>query len=172
MKIPKLSLVPIFALTAMLTTAGCSIISKSPDGNDLAAQSCSDDASPVSSVSKIVSIGLDDREPKDVPGDELAARLELDQRRSILSAQAAATNSYWQPLADAWALEEALARVILESQTKTTADLSGALIPDKTYYEKFLANVNIDFAAITKDTYCRISFVKLNIPIVYETSPK
>ena len=172
MKESKRSLIPIFALTAMLTTAGCSVISKSPDGNDLAAQSCSDDASPISSASKIVPIGLDDREPKDVPGDELAARLEIDQRRSILSAQAAAINSYWQPLADAWALEEALARVILESQTERISDSPGSFIPDKTYYEKFLANVNIDFAAITKDTYCRISFVKLNIPVVYETSPK
>jgi len=28
--------------------------------------------------------------------------------------------------------------------------------------------VNIDFAAVTKDTYCRIAFVKQNIEITYE----
>mgnify|MGYP007096638636 CR=1 FL=1 len=172
MKIRRISLLSFSTAVSMLIVSGCSLISSNPNGNDLAAQSCTQDVEIATSTSKIVPIGFDTRSPRDVPGDELANRIELDQLRSILSAQAAATNSYWQPLADAWSLEEALARAVLKSHENTIANEAGALIPDISYFEKFMANVNTDFAAVTKDTFCRISFVKYGIPILYEPNQK
>lgn len=153
----------------LLTLTSCALNSKEPDGSDLAAQSCSGDLLPVSTVSKIVEIGVDKITPDKVKLIELNKRVQDDQMRSILSAKAVATNKYWQPLADAWALEEALARATLESLlSPKVADASKILIVDTSAYDKFVSNVNIDFAAVTKDTYCRIAFVKQNIEITYE----
>ena len=47
-------------------------------------------------------------------------------------------------------------------------DEAGVATIDTSIYDKFLSNVNIDFAAVTKDTYCRIAFLKQNIQIKYE----
>jgi hypothetical protein len=153
----------------LLTLTGCALNSKEPDGSDLAAQSCSGDLLPVSAVSKIVEIGVDKTTPDKVKLIELNKRVQDDQMRSILSAKAVASNKYWQPLADAWALEEALARATLASLLSTkVADATGILIVDTRAYDKFVSNVNIDFAAVTKDTFCRIAFVKQNIEITYE----
>ena len=101
--------------------------------------------------------------------DEIQQRAETVQTRSILSAKAAAANKYWQPLADAWALEEAFVSAALKSlESERISDDAGLQKIDTRIYDEFIANVNIDFAAVTKDTYCRIAFVKQNIEIKYE----
>ena len=172
MKITRHTKFALSTVMAAMALSGCSLVSKEANGNEFAAQSCSQDAMPATISSKIVSLGLDTRTSQDVTSDEINARIELDLSRSILSAQAAAENSYWQPLADAWALEEALARAILDSQIETSLDATGAVVASRANFEKFISNVNTDFAAATKDTYCRIAFVKLNIPITYEQKTK
>ena len=151
----------------LLTISGCSLISDKSDGSDLASQSCSTDLLPASATSKIVAIGLEKSTPDKILRSNLASRIDSDQQRSILSAQAAAINTYWQPLADAWALEEALARATLVSKNETYFVGTEVKI-NNTHYEKFLSNINIDFAAVAKDTYCRIAFVKQKIAIGYE----
>ena len=157
--------------TTIAALAGCSLTEAEPDGSDLAVQSCSIDLLPISTTSQIVPIGiskisLNSQTDKNI----IQSRAEVNQTRSILSAKAAATNKYWQPLADAWALEEAYVRAALKSlESDKIPDDTGSLLKiDTGTYDKFVANVNIDFAAVTKNTYCRIAFVKQNIEIKYE----
>ena len=79
------------------------------------------------------------------------------------AAEAAALNSYWQPLADAWALNEALIQTIVD----------GGLSPSTSEgYIQFKQNVNLNYASISKDTYCRIAFSKKGIAIDYEAVQK
>lgn len=158
-----------FGCVFLLTLTGCALNSKESDGSDLAAQSCTSDLSPASVASKIVAIGIDKTTPDKAELIELNRRVKDDQNRSIISAKAAADNKYWQPLADAWALEEALARSTLFSLlSEKVVGEAGTPVVDTSAYDKFVSNVNIDFAAVTKDTYCRIAFVKQNIEITYE----
>lgn len=151
---------------AIAIFAGCSLNSNKPDGSDLAAQSCANDLVAVSAASQIVDVGIDQRTPNEIGIQTLTERSEELKDRAILSVRAASINKYWQPLADAWALEEALIRASLastvgyrDSEQKLTFPLD---------FKTFLSNVNIDFAAVAKDTYCRIAFVKQNIEIKYE----
>lgn len=154
---------------AVATFAGCSLTEAEPDGSALSAQSCSRDLLPISAASNIVQTGIDETSPKKLSQKDLEARVKDNQKRSLLGAAAAATNKYWQPLADAWALEEALARAALLSLlSDKVVDEAGETTIDTSIYDKFLSNVNIDFAAVTKDTYCRIAFLKQNIQIKYE----
>lgn len=154
---------------AVALLAGCSLTESESDGSALSAQSCSRDLLPVSVLSKIVQIGIDETSPKKLSQVSLEASVENFQKRAILGANAAATNKYWQPLADAWALEEALARAALLSLlSEKVVDEAGVANVDTSIYDKFLSNVNIDFATVTKDTYCRIAFLKQNIQIKYE----
>ena len=166
LRIAKATLASAFAVAIF---AGCSLTETEPDGSALSAQSCSQDLLPISAASIIVQIGIDETSPRKLSQKDLEARVENNQKRSIIAANAAATNKYWQPLADAWALEEALARAALLSLfSEKIVDEAGVANIDTSIYDKFLTNVNIDFAAVTKDTYCRIAFVKQNIEIKYE----
>ena len=89
--------------------------------------------------------------------------IEVVRKRAILSAQAAAANTYWQPLADAWALNEALLQAIIDS---------GLILDSYSAYFEFIRNVNLDYAATSKDTYCRIAFSNKGIVINYEADAK
>jgi hypothetical protein len=157
--------------TAVAALSGCSLSKAEPDGSELAAQSCAGNLLPLSTSSQIVPIGISEIsfDSQVISVDEIQQRVEIGQTRSILSAKAAATNKYWQPLADAWALEEAFVRAALKSlESEKISDDAGLQKIDTRIYDEFIANVNIDFAAVTKDTYCRIAFVKQNIKITYE----
>ena len=157
--------------TTVASISGCSLTEAEPDGSDLAAQSCSGTLLPLSTSSQIVPIGISQIsfDSQVISVDEIQQRAETVQTRSILSAKAAAANKYWQPLADAWALEEAFVSAALKSlESERISDDAGLQKIDTRIYDEFIANVNIDFAAVTKDTYCRIAFVKQNIEIKYE----
>ena len=168
---PQFAKVTLLLALMIAALAGCSLTEAEPDGSDLAAQSCTTDLLAVSPASKIVAVGLHNKPlNKELIIDLKVAeeRVLFDQNRSILSAKAAAANEYWQPLADAWALEEALARATFQSLSETITDAEGKVSVNSSIYDSFISNVNIDFAAVTKDTYCRIAFVKQNIDIKYE----
>jgi hypothetical protein len=147
-----------FGMSLLLASCG---ITGGNNGNDEAALSCTQDLTAGLTNAKIVSIGMKQRtvgEVKDATTD-----IEVVRKRAILSAQAAAANTYWQPLADAWALNEALLQAIIDS----------GLTPDTgTAYFEFIRNVNLDYAATSKDTYCRIAFSKKGIVINYEADAK
>lgn len=161
----------IILLTTLAGLTGCSLMSSESDGSDLAAQSCSTNLLPLSSSSQIVPIGIGNVAftADENSQNQLQQRVEISQSRSILSAKAAATNQYWQPLADAFALEEAFVRSALRSyESERISDESGSQRIDTRIYDEFITNVNLDFAAATKDTYCRIAFVKQDLEIKYE----
>ncbi len=168
---PMLAKVTLLLVTTVAAISGCSLVEAEPDGSDLAAQSCSGNLLPLSTSSQIVPIGINQIsfDSLIISIDEIQKRAEITQTRSILSAKAASTNKYWQPLADAWALEEAFVRAALKSlEMEKIVDDAGLQKTNTRVYDEFVANVNIDFAAVTKDTYCRIAFVKQNIEIKYE----
>lgn len=157
--------------TTVAALSGCSLTEAEPDGSDLAAQSCSVNLLISSTSSQIVPIGISQIsfDSQVISVDEIQQRAEIVETRSILSAKAAAANKYWQPLADAWALEEAFVRAALKSlESEKISDDAGLQKIDTRIYDEFIANVNIDFAAVTKDTYCRIAFVKQNLDIKYD----
>ena len=163
--------VSLLLATTVAALSGCSLTETEPDGSDLAAQSCSGNLLPIGPSSQIVPIGISQVsfDSQVVSVDEIQQRAEIGQTRSILSAKAAAANKYWQPLADAWALEEAFVRAALKSlESEKISDDVGSQRIDTRIYDEFVSNVNIEFAAVTKDTYCRIAFVKQNIEIKYE----
>jgi hypothetical protein len=171
MKRVEIARIVLLSAATLSIIGGCSLTSNEPDGSDLAAQSCTTDLLAVSPASKIVAVGLPNKPlNKELIIDLKVAeeRVLLDQNRSILSAKAAAANEYWQPLADAWALEEALARATFQSLSETITDAEGKVSVNSSVYDSFISNVNVDFAAATKDTYCRIAFVKQNLEIKYE----
>jgi hypothetical protein len=112
-------------------------------------------------TAEIVETGLINR---NIGGNSLAAEDLADVRkRAVMAAAAAAANSYWQPLADAWALNEALLQAILDS---------GSVSEPTPAYTDFVKDVNLQYAAVSKDTYCRIAFSKKDIPISYESDTK
>lgn len=159
----------VLAMTIGSLTA-CSLAEAEPNGSEFAAQSCSKDRLAISPTSQIIDTGIseflfggqDDRA-------DFEARFKETRERSVLSARAAATNKYWQPLADAWALEEAFARAAIASlDSDKIADDAGLLRIDTRKYDDFVANVNLEFAAVTRDTYCRVAFVKQNLAIAYQ----
>jgi hypothetical protein len=146
----------IFAAIGMaLLITSCGISSGS-NGDDEAALSCVEDLEAGIINARIVSTGM--------RSDALVKPyLEDIRKRAILSAQAAALNTYWQPLADAWALNEALIQTIVD----------GGLSPSTSEgYIQFKQNVNLNYASISKDTYCRIAFSKKGIAIDYEAVQK
>lgn len=167
----KFAKASVLLATTVAALSGCSLTEAEPGGSDLAAQSCSGTLLPLSTSSQIVPIGISQIsfDSQVISVDEIQQRAETVQTRSILSAKAAAANKYWQPLADAWALEEAFVSAALKSlESERISDDVGLQKIDTRIYDEFIANVNIDFAAVTKDTYCRIAFVKQNIEIKYE----
>ncbi len=145
-------------LACFLTSCG---ISGGSTGDAEAAMSCMKDVSGSLETAEIVETGLINR---NIGGNSLAAEDLADVRkRAVMAAAAAAANSYWQPLADAWALNEALLQAILDS---------GSVSEPTPAYTDFVKDVNLQYAAVSKDTYCRIAFSKKDIPISYESDTK
>lgn len=152
---PKVA-VAAFGLALLLTSCG---ITGGSNGDEKAALSCMQDLTVSLNSAKIVTTGITKR-----PGGEVkeATTDLIDVRkRAILAAEAAAENSYWQPLADAWALNEALLQALIDDGQEPYAS-----------YSEFLQNVNLDYASTSKDTYCRIAFSKNGIAIDYESDSK
>lgn len=155
------------ALTVFALLSACSNVSDQSEGGLAeAAQSCTTDALPISPQSQIVAVGMAERTPNAIPKEDLADLIQLAQARAILATRASAVNDYWRPLADSWAIYEALLRA-LRAVPAEVAPVEGSA-PTTQVFE-FADDVNIDFAAITKDTFCRIAFVKSDVPINYES---
>ena len=154
---PRAGLLAI-ALIAILTSCG---ILGGNSGTDEAARSCMQETSSGFDAAKIVPVGIKHNYSDDLT--VASTDLEIVQSRAILSAEAAAKDPYWQPLADAWALNEALLQAIINSGV--TPD------PASTYSE-FIKNVNLEYASTAKDTYCRIAFSKKAIEINYKSDSK
>jgi len=66
------------------------------------------------------------------------------KQRAQLAARAAAEDPYWQPLADSWGIAEAAARALNEADQRNTA-----------------TELNLSYAMVTKDSYCRIALVRI-----------
>ena len=155
------------AIGMTLLLASCGITSGS-NGDDEAAKSCMQDLTNNPEVETIVNVGLIQSGTGDSSSNE--DLLTEVRSRAILAAEAAAKDSYWQPLADAWALNEAMIQSAIDGGP--TVDGSGNLTAGNGNYESFLKNVNLNYASISKDTYCRIAFSKKGIAIDYEAVQK
>ena len=147
--------------------ASCSSKSES-SGDKEAAMSCLRDPSAPLDSGEIVNVGLIVGTRSDQLANEVA--VADTRKRAILSAGAAALNTYWQPLADAWALNEAF--LVATINGGPTVDGTGNAVSGTPEYESFLKNVNLDFASVSKDTYCRIAFSKLGLNINYDSKPE
>lgn len=152
---PKVAIAA-FGMAFLLTSCG---ITGGSNGDGKAAMSCIQDLSASLNSAMIVSTGIAQRSGGEVK--EATTDLIDVRKRAILAAEAAAANSYWQPLADAWALNEAMLQALVDDGTEPYAS-----------YSEFLQNVNLDYAATSKDTYCRIAFSKNGIAIDYESDSK
>ena len=141
-------------MALLMTSCG---ITGGSNGDEKAAMSCMQDITSSLDSANIVEVGLKVGENADAD-----ANLTDVRKRAILAAEAAAADNYWQPLADAWALNEALLQVIL--------DFENTGLPDA--YTYFTENVNLQYAAVSKDTYCRIAFSKQGVIISYESDTK
>ena len=152
-------------MALLITSCG---ITSGNNGDDEAAKSCMQDLANNPDVETMVNVGLIEGGTSDSPSNE--DLLTEVRSRAILAAEAAAKDNYWQPLADAWALNEALIQSVIDGGP--TVDGSGNLTTDNGNYESFLKNVNLNYASISKDTYCRIAFSKKGIAIDYEAVQK
>ena len=148
-------------LTCILASCG---LTGSNAGDDEAAMSCMQDLASEIGTEKIIAVGLiqSGTSESDVLADV--------RKRAILAASATAKDAYWQPLADAWALNEALIQSVIDGGP--SVDEAGNLVADSGSYDSFLKDVNLQYAAISKDTYCRIAFSKKGMPINYESDNK
>ena len=152
-------------LTCILASCG---LTGSNAGDDEAAMSCMQDLESGNGTERIIAIGLIESETSDIPtNQELLADV---RKRAILAAAATAKDAYWQPLADAWALNEALIQSVIGGGP--SVDDAGNLVANSGSYESFLKDVNLQYAAVSKDTYCRIAFTKKDMPINYESDDK
>ena len=142
-------------MALLMTSCG---ITGGSNGDEKAAMSCMQDITSSLDSANIVEVGLKVGENADAD-----ANLTDVRKRAILAAEAAATDSYWQPLADAWALNEALLQATLDA---------GADPALPQIYTDFTENVNLQYAAVSKDTYCRIAFSKQGVVISYESDSK
>ena len=148
-------------LTCILASCG---LTGSNDGDDEAAMSCMQDLASEIGTEKIIAVGL-------IQGETSESDVLADVRkRAILAASATAKDSYWQPLADAWALNEALIQAVIDGGP--SVDEAGNLVAGSGSYDSFLKDVNLQYAAVSKDTYCRIAFSKKDMPIDYESDDK
>ena len=139
-------------MALLMTSCG---ITGGSNGDEKAAMSCMQDITSSLDSANIVEVGLKVGENADAD-----ANLTDVRKRAILAAEAAAADSYWQPLADAWALNEALLQATLDAPE----------LPQ--IYTDFTENVNLQYAAVSKDTYCRIAFSKQGVIISYESDTK
>ena len=148
-------------LTCILASCG---LTGSNAGDDEAAMSCMQDLASEIGTEKIIAVGL-------IQGETSESDVLADVRkRAILAASATAKDAYWQPLADAWALNEALIQAVIDGGP--SVDEAGNLVAGSGSYDSFLKDVNLQYAAVSKDTYCRIAFSKKDMPIDYESDDK
>jgi len=167
-------------LVTIILASSCSSGSgtETKPGLSFAALSCSSDLQPTDpAVSQIVNYGFDRRFSGSFTDGiglpivtDLVEPLADSRSRALLGAKAAAADTYWQPLADAWALNEALLTAISEAQTFKIKNAEGVDVPNAAIYKSFISNVNLEYAAVTKDTYCRIAFELNGLPITYSTT--
>ena len=143
-------------MALLMTSCG---ITGGSNGDEKAAISCMQDLTASLDSATIVTTGI--VQPSGGKFTEAATDIVDIRKRAIFSAEAAAANSYWQPLADAWALNEALFQAIIDDGQEPYAR-----------YSEFLQNVNLQYAAVSKDTYCRIAFSKQGVVISYESDTK
>ena len=99
--------------------------------------------------------------PQSLSVAEVTALKKSMQARARLAAAAAAKDRYWQPLADAWAIQEARLNTL---EGVFLASTDGAE-PDFGPYQRFLDDVNVSYATIMKDTYCRVAINRSGITI-------
>jgi len=140
-------------MALLMTSCG---ITGGSNGDEKAAMSCMQDIATGLDSANIVEVGL----IVDKVGAE--AGLADVRKRAILAAEASAADSYWHPLADAWALNEALLQAILDFENTGEPQI----------YTNFTESVNLEYAAVSKDTYCRIAFSKQGVVISYESDSK
>jgi hypothetical protein len=167
------AVVLVLSLSLLIPIAACSEPIAEFPGLSEATLACSQSLDPATINPQIVPIGMLIRTVGDVPPEELPDLVLVAQERAILAATAASLSDYWQPLADAWSIHEALLRSIEASPPTEDVESDPTLeatVPPKVPDSEFLRNVNVDFAAITKDTYCRIAFTKSDLRIVYLVS--
>ncbi len=144
------------AVTAVMMV-GCSAFGEDadPQAVTLAAQSCTSDASAVQPTSSIVPFGLEWDPLTVLDGDPVvvASARDLVRRRAVLAAEAAAADAMWQPLADAW--------TVIEGSIWTVQAR-----------DRFIENVNLDYATVIKDSYCRIAFATTGAQVGYAPPPE
>ena len=152
-------------LTCILASCG---LTGSNEGDDEAAMSCMQSLVSEIGTEKIIAVGLIESGTSDKPTNQ--GVLADVRKRAILAASATAKDAYWQPLADAWALNEALIQAVIDGGP--SVDEAGNLVAGSGSYDSFLKDVNLQYAAVSKDTYCRIAFSKKDMPIDYESDDK
>lgn len=134
-------------LSALVTAGVLSLVSgacASPSSTaaSVAADSCA--ADPFATVSDTNQFSAGPEEvfsPDPLRPDGWLVRAK---RRAQLSAQAAAEDSFWQPLADSWGIAEAAARAATQPEVGVSA-----------------AELKLSYAMITKDAYCRMALVRI-----------
>lgn len=143
----------IAATAAMMSGCGVFGDDADPQAAGLAAQSCTSDATSVLPTSAIAAFGLEWDPATVLDGDPtvVAAARDLVRRRALLAAQAAAIDPMWQPLADAWTVIE------------------GSIWIDQSR-DRYIENVNLDYAGVIKDSYCRIAFITMGAQVGYAAS--
>lgn len=124
-----------------LSLVAISCGSRNTDAAQLAANSCGQNPSVVLSEQNPFTAG-----PVEV---FFAAPIESEwlqraTRRAQLAAQAAAQESFWQPLADSWGIAEAAARAVVQPQFGDSA-----------------TDLRLSYAMVTKDSFCRIALVRI-----------
>jgi hypothetical protein len=141
------------AMAAVMSGCGFFGEDANPQAAELAAQSCTSDAASLSPTSAIVAFGLEWDPVTVLDGDPavVASARDLVRRRALLAAQAAAIDPMWQPLADAWT---AIEGSIWTQQGR----------------ERFIEDVNLGYASVIKDSYCRIAFVAMGAETTYAPS--
>jgi hypothetical protein len=130
----------ISAVVMSLAVASCA--SQNGDAARLAADSCaSDPFLPVSDANQFIAGPIEIFGGNPERPDSWLLRAK---QRAQLAARAAASDAYWQPLADSWGIAEAAARVAEQlADTATAADL------------------RLSYAMVTKDAYCRVALVRI-----------
>lgn len=128
-----------------------------------ATQSCANNvALPTSTDNLYVPYAPALRTPGELTLPEVTALKQSMQTRARLSAAAAARDEFWQPLADAWAIQEARLNNLEAAYLRASAD--GAAL-DLSSYRQFLLDVNVEYSIIMKDTYCRVAITRSGITI-------
>jgi hypothetical protein len=128
-----------------------------------ATQSCANNvALPTATDNLYVPYAPTLRTPDDLTLAEVTTLKQSMQTRARLSAAAAARDEYWQPLADAWAIQEARLNNLEAAYSRATTD--GTAL-DLSSYRQFLLDVNVEYSIIMKDTYCRVAITRSGLTL-------